>query len=220
MFANLLLQVDVTSGKVLRVVEVPGTRPQFTHLVADAFQYDSEFDLFLVGSVLLANPFRALIQNAMLVSPVHEQRCELRWEQRFCAVTQPHPKATILHNLVPAVSGHRSLIPFARMFQWGGEKLGILTMTQESLLFCSWLRGYHVFHANPGFTWFYKKFYVPAERYRWSSVQYLERTRDIKETFLFDLGRIENPSIPTLPLGRVTVRDLLGVRLSIKIFKN
>ena len=66
LFANLLLPVDVTTAKILRVVEVPGTRPQFTHLVADAFQYDSKFDLFLIESAVLANPFRTLPKTSWL----------------------------------------------------------------------------------------------------------------------------------------------------------
>ena len=60
LFAMFLWQVRVDDAQIVRVVEVPGKSPQFTHLLRDAFQYDVGLDVFLVGACVVVNPFPSL----------------------------------------------------------------------------------------------------------------------------------------------------------------
>ena len=114
LFSALLLQICVETCEISRVVEVKGVRPQFTHLLRDAFQYEPEFDVFLVGSAIVSNPSPALQQYPVCnVSPVHTQRRNTRWEQTFWGMIHPHPQAHVLTNLVPQTSGFRSHMPLA-----------------------------------------------------------------------------------------------------------
>ena len=99
------------------------------------------YEVFLIGSAIIANPFPSLQHTlARHTAPVHAQRKHARWEQTYWGILHPHPRATVLQNLVPATPGLRSQIPLSTFFKLGPDRLAVVSITQKNLL--HWIQNY------------------------------------------------------------------------------
>ena len=133
----LLVQVSVGECFVLRVVEVPSSVPHYAHLLENAFDYDSDLDIFIVGSQVVRNPFPSLQQwDGTLVSPVHTKRANTTWQNQIWEKDHPHPQANAFKTLARVGVGRPYVLPsFARFIKFNEQLTQIATATQLSTLY-------------------------------------------------------------------------------------
>ena len=168
LFSTLLLQISIGTAEVVRVVEVPGSLPQFSHLLWKAFDYDAAADIFVVGSKVIVNPFPALQSwSSSLVAPIHAARPHTTWEHKHRGLVHPHPQAHAFQELPPAEKDPpyslASCACFARVDDVG---LCIISATQRTSLNLVWQRSWE---NCPGGKWRCGDYfgYIASDTYQW-----------------------------------------------------
>jgi hypothetical protein len=170
LFSTLLLQISIGAAEVVRVVEVPGNLPQFSHLLWKAFDYDAAADIFVVGSRVLVNPFPALQSwPSSSVAPIHAARPHTTWEHKHRGLVHPHPQAHAFQELPPAENDPpyslASCACFARIDDVG---LCIISVTQRTSLNLVWRREWA---RCPGGPWRGGDYFghIASDTYQWLS---------------------------------------------------